>query len=76
MDLKQLEAFWEKHGWLMVLSPATSEQQAWCSEQFSYCYRSHLGGHSTMLFREEEHRTRFLMVWGTGEGNITFWHPV
>lgn len=77
MDLKQLEQFWTQHGWFMVISPATREQQEWCDEQFSYCYRNQRGDHTVLLFREEEHRTRFLMVWGAAsDPTTTFWHPV
>jgi hypothetical protein len=76
MDLKQLEEFWTLHGWLMVLSPASKEQQMWCQEQFGYSQHGRKGDHSVMLFREAEHRTRYLMVWGTGDDRTTFWHPV
>ncbi len=76
MDAKQLEEFWRLHGWLMVLSPATEDQSHWCQEHFGYCHSSRKGDRSVMLFKVEEHRTQFLMVWGTGEGNTIFWHPV
>lgn len=76
MDLQQLERFWAQHGWFMVLSPATEEMQAWCDQQFGYNFRSHRGDHTVMLFQEEEHRMRFIMVWGTAAGGSTSWHPV
>jgi hypothetical protein len=76
MGFDDLERFWELHGWLAVRSPATGEQQEWCQSQFDYCHVNRRGDHSVMLFKEEEHRTRFLLVWGTGDSNTTPWHPV
>jgi hypothetical protein len=76
MDIKALDDFWTQHGWFMALSPGTPEQKEWCREQFGSFYQSNKGDHSVMLFREEEHRTRYVLVWGTGEDNTTFWHPV